>query len=42
MAYMAILRWVTGDGAVANKILMGVVLSERTVFEGLVVYGFCF
>jgi hypothetical protein len=23
MAYMAILRWVTGDGAVANKILMG-------------------
>jgi hypothetical protein len=44
MAYMAILRWVTGDGAVAMRILMGAVLLERTVFDGLAVYGFslCF
>jgi hypothetical protein len=34
MAYMAILRWVMGDGAVARRILSGAVLLERTVFEG--------
>jgi hypothetical protein len=42
MAYMAILRCVTGDGAVVMRILRGAVLLARTVFEGLAVYGFCF
>jgi hypothetical protein len=42
MAYIAILRWVTGDGAVARRILMGAVWFVRTVFEGLAVYGFSF
>jgi hypothetical protein len=42
MAYMAILRWVTGEGAVVMRILMGAVLLERTVFAGLGVYGFSF
>jgi hypothetical protein len=42
MANMAILRWSVGDGAVAKRILRGMVLLRRTVFEGWVVYGFCF
>jgi hypothetical protein len=42
MANMAILRWVTGDGAVAKRILMGTVLFMRTVFEEWVVCGFDF
>jgi hypothetical protein len=42
MAYMAILRWVTGDGAVAKRILRGAVLLARTVFVGLAMYGFSF
>jgi hypothetical protein len=42
MAYMTILRWVTGDGAVAKRILRGVVLLERTVLEGLAEYGLSF
>jgi hypothetical protein len=42
MAYMTVLRWVTGDGAVAKRILRGTVLLVRTVFDGLVVYGCSF
>jgi hypothetical protein len=42
MAYMAILRWVMGDGAVVKRILMGAVFLRRMVFEGWVMYGFSF
>jgi hypothetical protein len=42
IAYMAILRWSVGDGAVVRRILSGTVLSRRTVFEGWTVYSFCF
>jgi hypothetical protein len=42
IAYMAILRWRVGDGAVARRILMGMAVFVRTVFEGWVMYGFVF
>jgi hypothetical protein len=42
MAYMAILRWRVGEGAVVKRILRETVLLVRTVFEGWAVYGFCF
>jgi hypothetical protein len=42
MAYMTILRWVTGDGAVAKRILRGAVFLARTVFVGLATYGLSF
>jgi hypothetical protein len=41
VANMTILRWATGDGGVAKRILMWVV-SLRVVFDGWVIYGFCF
>jgi hypothetical protein len=42
MAYIAILRWSVGDGAVAKRILRGMVWSVRMVFEGWIKNGFCF
>jgi hypothetical protein len=42
MAYMAILRWRVGEGAVVRRILRETVFSVRTVLEGWAVYGFCF
>jgi hypothetical protein len=40
MANMAILRCKVGDGAVAKRILRGMAVLRRTVFEGWTVYGF--